>query len=694
MGTEQAGWMTRLWWIVGQLRYLWHPWVRLAFCWIVALFFCAGTLYFPANWFPDRFVQTLHLREGSAWNCFEVKGYDLRLLAPLHDPSDIPTVGNYLIVIVPVDGVLHFRIFDSAGEVIEDRDETNLKDKAGEIDTLRKAVQTLGPPHELTRSEKDRVVTQVNSILDRRLEMAHPKGTRGHFTIDFGGQYLMGRLVATGNGRSLYDRKVQRQVLAETYECDCRDPRTEKKPDETKPTDAESLLSSTISDDSPEGTEMERGGSLYPPVHALLYSPLGFLPPLPAYRIVQVLHIVLTILFGVLIQLGTRGRVWAPVAIVAILYYPGYSGSINLGQNSLLTLVLLGLGWYFLARGRPVLGGIFWGLLAFKPVWAMAFLLVPLLTGRWRFLLSMCATGAVLILLTLPFVGVQAWFDWLAVGKAADKIYVTDENWVHLSRDVQGLGRRMLAEWPRDKAITYRYSESDRYGEHFGERLYVMSGTIPYFLILGLTLLVGLAAAVRRWRRGKRLRAVGLTAEPERTEGPGAAFLLLGSWLACWHFMYYDLLPSALAVGVLFAAPGRYLRPVFLWRRDESMPEDLQRFHGLSVRAPTLLYPEAWQRRWVSNPFGLVLVVALMLVWPVGTLIYDVEGLWRSPVDTWLLILLWGWCGWLWLTRPDFLAERSAGPLSTQEQAPLSKDENDNEGEERLSDEKPIPTPV
>ena len=28
--------------------------------------------------------------------------------------------------------------------------------------------------------------------------------------------------------------------------------------------------------------------------------------------------------------------------------------------------------------------------------------------------------------------------------------------------------------------------------------------------------------------------------------GPGAAFMFLGAWLACYHFMFYDLLLTAL----------------------------------------------------------------------------------------------------------------------------------------------------
>jgi hypothetical protein len=38
------------------------------------------------------------------------------------------------------------------------------------------------------------------------------------------------------------------------------------------------------------------------------------------------------------------------------------------------------------------------------------------------------ATGAALVLLTLPFVGIDAWFDWLHVGKLANDAYAVDRN--------------------------------------------------------------------------------------------------------------------------------------------------------------------------------------------------------------------------------------------------------------------------
>src|SRR5205807_5978489 len=104
-------------------------------------------------------------------------------------------------------------------------------------------------------------------------------------------------------------------------------------------------------------------------------------------------------------------------------------------------------GWVLLAEGRPGWAGVVWGLLAFKPVWALAFFLVPLLTRRWRMCLTMAATGLVQIALTLPWVGIPTWRDWLEVGRAGAACYNTDKNWIFLSRDLLGIPRRFLLDF-------------------------------------------------------------------------------------------------------------------------------------------------------------------------------------------------------------------------------------------------------
>ena len=92
-------------------------------------------------------------------------GSDLRLMSSANDVRDIPTAGQGLIIVAAVKNVLHFRIFDRDGRMVVHTDETKLTTQAGPIEDLRNQLASLWPPHELTRSEKNRIITAVTSIV-------------------------------------------------------------------------------------------------------------------------------------------------------------------------------------------------------------------------------------------------------------------------------------------------------------------------------------------------------------------------------------------------------------------------------------------------------------------------------------------------------------------------------------------------
>ncbi|MFI5458435.1 MAG: ABC transporter permease [Isosphaerales bacterium] len=98
-------------------------------------------------------------------------GFDLRLMSSESDVSRIPTLGQNLVIVADVKGVLHFHIFDADGKVVVDTDGTRLTTKAGPIADLKKQLDSLRPPHELSRSEKDRVIAAVTSIVGYTLSV-------------------------------------------------------------------------------------------------------------------------------------------------------------------------------------------------------------------------------------------------------------------------------------------------------------------------------------------------------------------------------------------------------------------------------------------------------------------------------------------------------------------------------------------
>jgi len=104
------------------------------------------------------------------------RGCDLRLMSLVNDVNGIPTAAKSQIIVAAVDHVFHFRIFNVDGKVVVDTDEKRLTEQARQkIEELRKQLDSLWPPHELTKSEKDRVIDAATSIVGRtQLKVPYP----------------------------------------------------------------------------------------------------------------------------------------------------------------------------------------------------------------------------------------------------------------------------------------------------------------------------------------------------------------------------------------------------------------------------------------------------------------------------------------------------------------------------------------
>lgn len=71
-----------------------------------------------------------------------------------------------LIIVAAVKNVLHFRIFDAIGTPVVETEEKRLTEQAGQIADLRQQLESLWPPHEMTTSDKRRVIRAVASIVN------------------------------------------------------------------------------------------------------------------------------------------------------------------------------------------------------------------------------------------------------------------------------------------------------------------------------------------------------------------------------------------------------------------------------------------------------------------------------------------------------------------------------------------------
>jgi hypothetical protein len=531
--------------------------------------------------------------------------------------------------------------------------------------------------------------------------LRRPGGNNGHVMIDFGGQWLMGRMLAKGFGPELYHRNRIRQVLQEAYPDADEIPVSERKPDDPDQREAEQLMSWLLGRDDPvaarasagllvplsadhplsslllaranhagaeddvrQAATESLGGPLYPPIHALIMRPLGMFEPHQAYRLLQVVGLAVAAVAATGVYSLFRGAIWWPVAAAGVILFPGYYNSLALGQNSILMLAALIWGWALCARGSPVAGGMCWGVLAFKPVWAVAFLLVPLLSGRWRMCLSMVATVLVLVATTLLYVDVRTWLDWLQLGREATALYASDRNWVLLSRDLLSVPRRWLMDFEKPPT----------------DNMEVAATVVGWTLFLGALECTARLAVLRR-------------REVRNLVGIPAAFLFLGAWLGCFHFMYYDILLTALPVLLLLMDYRAFLRPRMLAVQDVAHAHLSATFlPNAGTKEKRLVMAAAQVERGgicVLNSLTLTLIallavsdsffpywgidVSVSIPWlkdgPIPTPLKYSMAVAGTPWSTFCIVALWAWCGWRWLKMVE---EESPSKTGTRNGEPWS----------------------
>ena len=108
-----------------------------------------------------------------------------------------------------------------------------------------------------------------------------------------------------------------------------------------------------------------------------------------------------------------RGGISEPLWLLLVLAFPAVFVNIGHGHNGFLTAALLISALVLLDR-RPVLAGILFGLLAYKPQFGLMIPLVLVATGRWRTCAAAAATVAALAAVTTFVFGIDVWRAALA----------------------------------------------------------------------------------------------------------------------------------------------------------------------------------------------------------------------------------------------------------------------------------------
>jgi hypothetical protein len=158
---------------------------------------------------------------------------------------------------------------------------------------------------------------------------------------------------------------------------------------------------------------------LYPPYFLLLVGALALLPYLPALLVWQGAS-----LAGYL--LAMRALVWsaAPQAASDRLWlllacaFPAVLINVDHGQNGLLSAALVAGALTVLPR-RPIVAGILFGLLVYKPQFGLVIPLALVAGGYWRAIFAAAATVALFTIVTTAAFGMEVWPAFLASARIA-----------------------------------------------------------------------------------------------------------------------------------------------------------------------------------------------------------------------------------------------------------------------------------
>jgi alpha-1,2-mannosyltransferase len=164
-------------------------------------------------------------------------------------------------------------------------------------------------------------------------------------------------------------------------------------------------------------------GWLYPPIFLLVALPLALLPYAVALIVWQgaSLALYLAVIAAILAKLrrddGAIARLWLPVAAA----FPAVFVNLGHGQNGFLTAGLLGAALLSLPR-RPLLSGILFGLLAYKPQFGLLIPVALLAAGQWRATISAGLTVVALMAVATLAFGTDIWWAFAASTETSRKL--------------------------------------------------------------------------------------------------------------------------------------------------------------------------------------------------------------------------------------------------------------------------------
>lgn len=149
------------------------------------------------------------------------------------------------------------------------------------------------------------------------------------------------------------------------------------------------------------------GAFFYPPWTALLYAPLGAFPLAAAATLQAAVNVGLALGLAVAIWLFLRRRLSIWVVILMLFVHPAVFFSFALGQNGILTALLVVAGWNCARSGHAFRSGLVLSLLIYKPTWLVPVAWFSLVPGSRRALAGLAAGVACVTAVSVLALGVQ-----------------------------------------------------------------------------------------------------------------------------------------------------------------------------------------------------------------------------------------------------------------------------------------------
>ena len=164
-------------------------------------------------------------------------------------------------------------------------------------------------------------------------------------------------------------------------------------------------------------------GWLYPPIFLLVATPLAVMPYTLALAVWQISTFALYLsVIGAIVRRipgNVIGSMWLPIAAG----FPAVFINLGHGQNGLLTAGLFGAALLALPA-RPVLSGILFGALAYKPQLALVVPFALLAAGQWRTIIAAGITVLALMAVTSLIFGADLWLAFAASTETSRKLLI------------------------------------------------------------------------------------------------------------------------------------------------------------------------------------------------------------------------------------------------------------------------------